>query len=167
MYSNFQLLQDKVQAGCFQEQHRAIKYVLGVLSVLPSCCLGLPEHCLGPGILLSFGCAILMQKCGHILQLVLLCWSHSFLSCITWCKLPLMPGMLTLNRSLKWNSRKIDQHLWWWWWWFLLWGFTLKTVTIELFLPASSGAGHSGHKWKSLTRPSALFPHPWSYLHFC
>lgn len=89
-------------------------------------------HCVGPGILLSFGFAVLMQKCGHILQLVVLCWSHSFLSWITWCKLPPRPGMHNLNRSLKWKSRKTDQHLWLLLLLFLLWGISLKTVTIEL-----------------------------------
>ena len=106
-----------------------------------------------------------MQKCGHILQLVLLRWSHSFLSCITWCKLPPVLGMLNLSRSLKWNSRNRDQHLWWWWW-FLLWGFSLKTITIELFFSASSGSGHSLDKWTSWTFLRALPPHLWSYLHF-
>lgn len=77
-----------------------------------------------------------MQQHGHILQLVLVCWSHSFLSCNTWCKLPPVPAMLNLNRSLKWNSRNVDQHLWWWW--SLFWGSSLKTVTIELFFPAST-----------------------------
>lgn len=151
-----------MQAGCFQEQHRAIKYVFGVLSVLWSCCLSLQSPVWDPSILLSFGFAILMQKCGRILQFVLLCWSHSFLSCITWCKLPPMPGMLSLNRSLKWNSRKRDQRLWLLLL-LLLWGFSLKTIGIKLFLSASSGTGYF-EKMKIVDQVSALPLHPWSYL---
>lgn len=102
------------------------------------------------------GFAILIQKCGHVLPLVLLCPSHSFLSFITWCKLPPVPGMPLLNRALKGIQERWIDTCDYYYFYYKASSWKQWKWNVSYLPPLALG---TLDEWKPWTCPNVLPPH--------